>query len=87
MAKHRKGKHRPFSHRNRCTDNQIQLMSLLYTIVQLVGRSSAELTQGIVICVCMRRGLQDASVHMVKLLREDLIGLMPQRDTITIAMR
>lgn len=89
MAKHRKGKRCPFFHRSRRTDNQKKLMSLLFTAAQLAGRSFAELTQGIVTCVCIRRGLRDASGHMAKLLREEGLDRIDasQRDIVTIAMR
>lgn len=77
MAKHRKCKHYPSSHRSRWTYNQIQLMSLLCIFAQPVGSSSAEPTRGIVICVYTRRGLQDASVYMVRLLNpKDLMDSM-----------
>lgn len=72
MTKHRKCKHRPFSRPSCFTDNEIQLMSRLCILAQSVGRNSAELTREIVICVCTRRVLQDASVYMVRLLRTDV---------------
>lgn len=73
MAKHRKCKPRPFSHCSRCIDSHLQLMSLLYTFAQPVGRNFAELIRGIVTCVYTRRGLQDASVYMVKLLKSEAL--------------
>lgn len=73
MTKHRRCKRRPLSHLGRCTDNHIQLMSLLCSLAQPAGRSSAELTRGIVTCFCTRGGLQDASVYMVSLLRTEVL--------------
>lgn len=46
-------------------------MSLLYIIAQPVGRNSAELTREIVTFVYTKRGLQDASVYMVKLIEDE----------------
>ena len=60
-------------------------MSLLYTIAQPVGRSSAELTREIVTFVYTKKGLQDASVYMAKLIEdEESDGL--DADTVTIAI-
>ena len=49
----------------------MQLMSLLFTIAQHVGRSSAELTREIVTFAYTKREMQDASVYMVKLIEDD----------------
>ena len=46
-------------------------MSLLYTIAQPVGRSSAGLIREIVTFAYTKRGLQDASVYTVKLIEDE----------------